>query len=140
MDELLSTLSGVGANLVEPKPGCWVVVPIHRSNLRSRLWQALRAGPCGGVGHNPTEAALLFARAVGATGSRRIAPKHKAKEWLVDLLSRESTQGSMHVSDVRSAAARDQIPWNTVDRVARETGVIRHKSGFRAGWVWTRPP
>ena len=136
MAAFLSTLSNVSVKLLEARLGAWVVVPVERSHLHSRVWRMLRSGHQSGVGGTAIEAALLFARAVGVGGQRRVAPRHRAKAWLLDQLASDQ---SFSVSQIRSNADSAGVTWSSVDRAARELGILRQKCGLRGGWTWRMP-
>jgi len=132
----LSTLASIPVKLLEARLGAWVVVPVERSHLHSRVWRILRSGHQSGVGETAIEAALLFARAVGVGGQRRVAPKHRARAWLRDQLANGQ---SLSVSQIRSNADSAGVTWSSVDRAARELGILRKKCGLRGGWTWRMP-
>jgi hypothetical protein len=136
VETFITQLAGTGVIMREVKPGAWVVVPVERSHLHSRVWRMLRSGHQSGVGGTAIEEALLFARAVGVGGQRRVAPKHRAKAWLLDQLASDQ---SFSVSQIRSNADSSGVTWSSVDRAARELGVIRQKCGLRGGWTWRMP-
>jgi hypothetical protein len=136
IESILSDWVGVNVSLREARPTCWVVVPVDRTHIRSKVWQKLRFGPASGVGASPIEAGLLMARAIGEGGPRKVAPKHRARTWLIDLLSDGQ---SIKVDEIRSMADRLGMNWSSVDRAARDLSIQRGKCGFRSGWSWRMP-
>ena len=132
IDEL-SNLTGVPVQLVEPKPGSWVVVPKDRGLLRTKLWTVLRTGPGGGIGHSPVQAALLFVKAFGSAGPRKVAAKHRARTWISELLADGEPRT---VDEVKALARASGITWSSADRAARELSVERMKCGFHGPWIW----
>ena len=136
IESILSDLAGVEVVLNEARPSRWVAVPSERGHIRSKVWQRLRLGPMSGVGSSPIVAALLMARAIGEGGPRKVAPKHRARVWLVDLLSDGEP---ILVEKIRSMADRSGMTWSSVDRAARDLCIQRTKCGFRCGWSWNMP-
>lgn len=136
IENRLSALTNVDVHLHEARQGCWVVVPTERTYLHSKLWRTLRAGHKSGIGTTAIEASLLFAWAMGAVGPRKIAPKYRAREWLINLLSDGLP---IQVEKIKAMAFNAGITWSSVDRAAREVCISRRKCGFRGGWVWVMP-
>lgn len=136
IERALSNLSGVEVVLFEARPSSWVVIPSKRGQLRSKVWQTLRSGPLSGIGSTPMVAALLMARAVGVGGARKVAPKYRAREWLIDQFSDGQP---IQVNKIRSMAVRSGMTWSSVDRAARDLSIKRTKCGFRSGWTWQMP-
>lgn len=137
LEKLIVNFSKVPIQLLEPKVGLWIVVPKDRSMLQSKLWKELRNGPLGGVGKSPIEAAFLLARAAGATGPRRVSPRHRARSWLESLLG---DLRCLSVDEIKGKAQADSLPWSSVDRAARELRISRKKNGYRGGWIWSLEP
>ena len=133
LNNSLKLLVGVAVELREPKKGCWVAAPGDKSLIKSRLWKELRAGPSGGIGQTPVDAALLLARAAGATGPRRVSPRHRARSWLLQLLADGMPQPT---TAIRRQAESDSVPWSAVDRAGREVDILREKCGFHGPWTW----
>jgi hypothetical protein len=136
MATFLSTLANVSVKLLKARLGAWVIVPLERSNLQSKIWCMLRSSQQSGVGGTAIEAALLFANAVGAGGQKRVAQKHRARAWLLDQFA---SGQSLAVSQIRSNADSVGVTWSSVDRTARDLGILRKKCGFQSGWSWQRP-
>ena len=132
----LSTLASIPVKLLEARLGAWVVMPVDRAHLHSRVWRMLRSGHQYGVWGTAIEAAMLFARAVGVGGQRRVAPKHRARVWLLDQLAGDQ---SLSVSQIRTMADSAGVTWSSVDSAARELGIHRQKCGLRGGWAWRMP-
>lgn len=133
IEEHLNKFTGIKVFLHEARQGCWVVLPKERTYLHSKLWRTLRAGNQMGIGNSPIDAAILFASATGAAGPRKIATKHRAREWIVNILSEGL---AVQVQQIKAMAFKAGIPWSSVDRAARELGIWRKKCGFRASWTW----
>ena len=136
IEKFISNFIKVPIELVQPKVGLWVVVPKDRCMLHSKLWNELRNGPLSGVGQSPIEAVLLLVRAAGATGSRRISPRYRARFWLQDLLG---DFRNLSVEKIKQKAEADHLPWSSVDRAARDLSIKRTKCGFRSGWSLQMP-
>lgn len=130
---LISNLTGVSIEILQPKVGLWIAAPKDRSMLQSKLWKELRYGPLSGVGKCPMEAALLLARAAGAAGPRKVSPRYRARLWLQTLLK---DFDSHSVDEIKQKARTDLLPWSSVDRAARDLCIQRTKCGFRSGWSW----
>lgn len=123
----------VPVELKQPKLDCWVVVPRDRSLLKSKLWNELRIGPYSGVGSSPLQAAVLLARAIGSTGPKRVSKRYRARSWVKALLADSKPRT---VDEIKRKAQAEFIPWSSVDRAARELGILRKKCGFRGCWSW----
>jgi hypothetical protein len=135
IEAILSDLAGVNVVLHEAVPSHWVAVPLEKIHIRSKVWRKLRSGPASGIGASPIEAALLMARAIGEGGPRKVAPKYRARAWLINLLSDGQP---IQVGEIRSMADSAGMTWSSVDRAARELCISRKKCGFRKGWTWKR--
>jgi hypothetical protein len=133
IEQIISNLTKVPIEMLQPKVGLWIAAPKDRSMLQSKLWKELRNGPLSGVGKCPIEAAFLLARAAGAAGPRRVSPRHRARLWLETLLK---DSGSHSVEEIKQKAHSDHLPWSSVDRAARDLCIQRKKCGFRSGWSW----
>jgi hypothetical protein len=124
IEKATSNIAGVLVELIEPRPGLWIAAPINRELLHSKLWQSLRRSPSCGIGHSPLEAALLLCRSVGACSRGKIAPRHKAKIWLQNILANGV---SKEVTNLKRAAQSEGITWSSVDRAARDLSISRIK-------------
>jgi hypothetical protein len=133
IEQFISNLIKIPIELMQPKAGCWIVVPKDRKLLQSKLWRELRIGALSGVGKSSVEAAVLLARAFGATGPRRVSPRHRARFWLETLLNDFCSHS---VEEIKQRAQADLLPWSSVDRAARDLCIKRKKCGFRNGWSW----
>jgi len=135
-ETILGELLKTEISIREVRAGAWVAVPKDRRLLQSKTWKALRQGPKSGIGHCLTEAAVLLAIADGLSRPRSKAPRHTAKAWLTDFMSSKS---EVSVDQVKSHASRLGVSWSALDRAARDLGIQRVKSGFRGGWIWSKP-
>lgn len=136
IEQFISNLLNVPIELRQPKVGYWIVVPKDKKLLQSKLWRELRTGIFCGVGKSSWEAAVLMARAYGASGPRRVSPRHKARLWLEALLKDFCVHS---VDEIKQKAQADLLPWSSVDRAARDLRIKRTKCGFRSGWSWQMP-
>ncbi len=136
IEEHLNKFTGIKVFLHEARQGCWVVLPKERTYLHSKLWRTLRAGNKMGIGNSPIDAAILFASATGAAGPRKIATKHRAQEWIINILSEGF---AVPVQKIKLMAFKAGITWSTVDRASRKHGIVRKKCGFRGSWTWELP-
>jgi hypothetical protein len=136
IEQFISNLIKIPIELVQPQDGYWIVVPKNRKLLQTKLWRELRIGALSGIGKSPVEAAVLLARAFGATGPRKVSPRHRARFWLETLLNDLSSHS---VEEIKQRAQADLLPWSSVDRAARDLCIRRKKCGFRSGWSWQLP-
>lgn len=136
----LTRLAAVPVSLVVIR-GAHVVAPINRALLHSPVWAALRAGPCGGVGRTPLEAALLLGRAIGfaavvASRRTRAAPR-SADLWLKRYLY--DAAGAVPARTVSAAAVCDGLTLASLRAAACRLRVVKMKSGLHGGWSWRLP-
>lgn len=136
IEAVLSEWVGVDLVLHKAAPSSWVAVPLDRVHIRSQAWRKLRFGPASGIGSSAIEAALLMARAIGESRPRTVAPKYRARVWLIKLLADGQP---IPVGNIRSMANSAGITWSSVDRAARELCIHRKKCGFQCGWSWQMP-
>ena len=129
----LSTLVGVQVELAQPKAGTWVAVPKDRALLQTRLWRALRGGPQGGVAASSAGAALLLARAAGASGLRAVTKTQQATSWVKQTIEGQT----LRAADVKAMAEAEGLSWSVVDRAARSLCVQRSKHGIEGPCYWT---
>jgi hypothetical protein len=117
----------------------FVAVPADRSLLSSPTWRALRAVPPGGVGRAPEEALALLAYAAGvaAGGGQRPSAPRAADAWLQEALQRLG--GTATVAEITLAARAAGIACTGLRRASARLGVMRSKTGMRAGWTWSLP-
>jgi hypothetical protein len=67
--------------------------------------------------------------------NRRDQKKGQAEEWLDDLLK----DGPMPQPHIKAEASRAGFSWATIRRAADDLGVIRKKTSFGGGWMWSLP-
>lgn len=64
---------------------------------------------------------------------------HKKLEEAVDFLETKLTDGPRPVSDITTKAMEEGITPATLRRAEKELDLVKHKSGFRGGWLWELP-
>lgn len=134
MEEFLSIMAGVPVELIEPEPGSWIAAPKVRTMAKkTRLWQALRAGPAAGVGTSPVGAALLLAMALGRCNGRPVAKRLQAQAWLKEALA----GGALAAGEVKAQGQARGLSWSVLDRAARDIQVRRKKAGIVGPWFWS---
>jgi hypothetical protein len=133
IDSFITQLAGTSVQIREVKPGVWVAVPKDRAYIASKPWQALKAGPCQGIGQTPAEAAALLALAVGTAGPIKPTKQAAATHWLKIQLA----NGMVITTPwLRTQAEADGISMHALDRAARALGVKREKAGMDGPWLW----
>lgn len=132
----LSVLVGHAVEVLEPRPGCWVVAPVDRARLRTPFWQAVRASPGAGVWRS--SAAALVGFAAGVEGWSR-PPRAGPPEGLYVLLRDVLAAGPAPVVELLGAAQAAGFSPPQLNRAARRLGVVRKKAGMTGGWTWRLP-
>lgn len=65
----------------------------------------------------------------------KTSARERAKVWLREFLG----AGVVAAKAVEEAAGQMGFAWSTVKRASDELGVVKEKTGFDGGWVWSMP-